>query len=77
VILVILIGTLFFFKAANPRAELPFLGKSVAQKEREVEKCWLRYGTARMRSCLVAEFNWKTNDAWVEQTRRENMEAGQ
>jgi hypothetical protein len=49
--------------------------KSVAEKQREADQCWLRYGSRAMATCLTAEFGWDSTAAYVAAQRRLN--AGQ
>jgi hypothetical protein len=46
--------------------------KSAVQKQQEADQCWLKYGSARMETCLTAEHGWDSTDAYIAGASRRN-----
>lgn len=46
--------------------------KSSDQKQHEADECYLRYGTSKLQTCLMTEYDWPSADAHAAQVKREN-----
>jgi hypothetical protein len=49
--------------------------KSEADKQRDVDRCRLRYETDQMSTCLTAEYGWDSLDAAIAEAKQSNLEA--